>query len=182
METGVNVAAKLTSTPQSRDGDARVKKLITTLTLLTALAACHSGSSSTTMTTTTPAPAMSGSQAGAPDALTAVRTFMGAAKTQDLQVIGGIWGDSAGPARERFGRQELEQRELIMLRCLRHDRYDIIGDAPNPGGARSIVVQITLGDLTRSSNFEVTHDQSSRWYVRKFDMLPLQDICSHRAT
>lgn len=157
-----------------------MKKLITTLTLLTALAACHSASS-TTMTTTTPAPAMSGSQAGAPDALTAVRTFMGAAKTQDLQVIGGIWGDSAGPARERFGRQELEQRELIMLRCLRHDRYDIIGDAPNPGGARSIVVQITLGDLTRSSKFEVMHDQSSRWFVRQFDMAPLQDICAHRA-
>jgi len=159
-----------------------VKKLITTLTLLTALAACRSASSNTTtMTTTSATPAMSGSQAGAADALSAVRTFMGAAKTQDLQVIGGIWGDSAGPARERFGRQELEQRELIMLRCLRHDRYDIIGDAPNPGGARSIVVQITLGDLTRSSKFEVMHDQSSRWYVRQFDMAPLQDICAHRA-
>lgn len=106
---------------------------------------------------------------------------MSAAKAQDLQVIGGIWGDSAGPARERFGRQELEQRELIMLRCLRHDRYDIIGDAPNPGGARSIVVQITLGALTRSSKFEVMHDPSSRWYVRQFDMTALQDICSHRA-
>jgi hypothetical protein len=178
MNPGVNVAARLPGTPQLRDGDARVK-LITTLTLLTALAACHSASNTTT--TTTPAPAMSGSQAGAPDALTAVRTFMGAAKTQDLQVIGGIWGDSAGPARERFGRQELEQRELIMLRCLRHDRYDIIGDAPNPGGEHSIVVQITLGDLTRSSKFEVMHDRSSRWYVRQFDMAPLRDICAHRA-
>jgi hypothetical protein len=96
-------------------------------------------------------------------------------------VIGGIWGDAEGPARERFGRQELEQRELIMMRCLRHDRYDIVGEAPNPGGARAIVVNITLGDLTRSSNFEVVHDPSSRWFVRQFDMKALQDICAHRA-
>ncbi|MEP6494209.1 MAG: hypothetical protein ABJF01_16115 [bacterium] len=152
-----------------------MKKLIATLALL---AACHS-----TSTTTTVAPTvLTGNQSGATDALSAVKGFMAAAKQQDLQIIGGLWGDAEGPARERFPRQELEQRELIMMRCLRHDRFDIVGDAPNPGGARAIVVSLTLGDLTRSSNFEVVRAITNRWYVKAFDMAALQDICSHRAS
>jgi len=158
-----------------------VKKLVATLALLALLAACHSTSTTTTTSATPAATPGTGSVSGATDALSAVKGFMAAAKQQDLQAIGGIWGDADGPARERFSREELEKRELIMMRCLRHDRYDIVGDAPNPGGARSIVVSLSLGELTRSANFEVVRAPTNRWYVHAFDMAALQDICSHRA-
>jgi hypothetical protein len=102
---------------------------------------------------------------------------MSAAKQQDLQALGAAWGDASGPAREAISREELEKRELIMIRCLRHDRYDIAGDAPNPGGSRVMVVNLTYKDISRSTNFTVVRGPSNRWYVQKYDPEPLQAIC-----
>ena len=52
------------------------------------------------------------------------------------------------------------------MRCLRHDSYDIIGDAPGLAGARAMVVQVSYGDLTRSATLEVVRGPAQRWYVR----------------
>ena len=81
----------------------------------------------------------------------AVRGFMAAAKQTDLQALGTLWGDKEGPARGRYARDELEKRGIIMTRCLRHDSYDIVGDAPAVGGARAMVINLKLGDLARSA-------------------------------
>jgi hypothetical protein len=153
-----------------------VKKLITMLTLLAMQTACHS-------TTPTPGPAprpgsSNGALTGAADAPSAVRTFMGAAKQQDLQALGGIWGDANGPARDAISREELEKRELIMLKCLRHDRYDIVGDAPSAGGSRVLVVALTYKGISQSTNFTTIRGPANRWYVEKFDLEPLQKICA----
>jgi hypothetical protein len=150
-----------------------VKKLITTFALL---AACHS-----TSTTTTPAPvALHGNQTGAVDAVTAIRGFLAAAKQTDLQAMGALWGNAQGPARDQWPREELEKRELVMMCYLKHDRYDVLGDAPNPGGTRAVIVSMTLGDMTRSTNFEVVRGPESRWYVQNVDVKPLQEFCSRR--
>ena len=60
---------------------------------------------------------------GAPDATSAVRGFMAAAKVQSMQSLSMWWGDSQGATRDLIAKDELEKRELIMLRCLKHDRY-----------------------------------------------------------
>jgi hypothetical protein len=144
-----------------------VKKLITTFALL---AACHS---TATTTTTTPAPVLRGNQTGAADAVAAIRGFLTAAKQTDLQAM--------GAARDQWPREELEKRELIMMCYLKHDRYDVLGDAPNPGGTRAVIVSLTLGDLTRSTNFDVVRGQDSRWYVQNIDVKPLQEFCAKKS-
>jgi len=102
---------------------------------------------------------------------------MTAAKKQDLQALGAVWGNANGPARDAISREELEKRELIMMRCLRHDKYDIAGEAPNPGGSRAMVVNLTYKEVSRSTNFVVVQGPANRWYVEKFDLDPLQAIC-----
>jgi hypothetical protein len=156
-----------------------VKKLITTFVLL---AACRSTSSTVTSSTpmTTPTPVLRGTQTGAPDAVAAIRGFLTAAKQTDLQAMGALWGNAQGPARDQWPREELEKRELVMMCYLKHDRYDILGDAPNPGGTRAVIVSMTLGDLTRSTNFEVIRASDSRWYVQNIDVKPLQEFCARR--
>jgi len=152
-----------------------VKKLITLAALL---CACHSAPPSTT-----PAPAppvLSGNQTGASDAMSAIRAFLAAAKAQDLQALGAIWGDAQGPSRDRMDRAEAEKRELIMACYLKHDKYAIVGDAPNAGGTRAVVVSMTLGELTRSANFEVVQGPGRRWYVQNVDLKALQEFCSRR--
>ncbi len=53
----------------------------------------------------------------------AVQHFLDAAQNEDLQGLSAYWGDEAGPTRDRFPRQELERRELIMIGMLkRHDK------------------------------------------------------------
>ena len=132
-----------------------MKKLIATVALL---CAC----SSAPPPTPAPTPVISGNQTGANDAVAAIRGFLGAAKAQDIQALGALWGDAQGPARDRMDRVEAERRELIMACYLKHDRYDIIGDAPNPGGTRAMVVNMTLGDITRSATFQVVQGPGRR--------------------
>jgi len=169
----VDVQALMFHRGQTVSGGIRLKKLIMLFALL---AACRS----TTTTTVNPAPAPSGNATGGQDAQAAVRGFMTAAKNQDLQAMGALFGDTYGAARERIGRDELEKRELIMMCYLRHDRYDLLGEAPAPGGGRAVAVSVTYKDITRSTNFDVVRGPESRWYVKSFDINSLQDICSRK--
>lgn len=155
-----------------------MKKLITVFAVLALQAACHSAPPSTAAPRPAPSTASNSGLTGAPDATAAVRTFMSAANLQDLQALGGIWGDVNGPARDAISRAELEKRELIMLKCLRHDRYDIVGDAPSSGGSRMMAVSVTFRDVSTSSNFTVVRGPANRWYVQNVDLDSLQKICA----
>jgi hypothetical protein len=154
-----------------------VKKLIMSLVVI---GACSSSSPTPAPAPTTRSPVLTGNQSGAGDALAAVRGFMSAAKEQDIQTMGGIFGDTQGPARDRIPRDELDKRSIIMMCYLKHDRYDIVGDAQAAGGGRSVVVNLTYKDLTRSTHFQVVTGPQQRWYVRSFEPSTLQDICSKR--
>jgi hypothetical protein len=149
-----------------------VKKLIISLLFV---GACRTTTVQSTSTTSNPAAAPGGT--GGMDPVSVVRGFMAAAKQTDLQAMGALWGDRDGPARERIPRQELEQREIIMTKCLRHDSYEIAADAPAAGGGRAMVLNLKLGGVSRSTSFHVVPGPSQRWYVKEFDMSKLQEIC-----
>lgn len=152
-----------------------MKKLIVSLLLVGASTAC-------TKVITVPGPvAAANGSAGAPDAVSAVRGFLAAAKEPDLQTMGRLFGDAQGPAGQGMAREDLEKREVIMARCLRHDSYDIVTDAPNPGGGRNFVVNLSFHELSRSANFQVVMGPERRWFVQSFDPSALTDICSRRA-
>jgi hypothetical protein len=155
-----------------------VKKLIISLLLV---GACRT-TTSVQSTSTSATPTASPSATGAGTAEAAARGFMAAVKQTDLQALGSLWGDKDGPARDRYPRDELEKRGIIMARCLRHDSYDIVGDAPAVGGARAMVINLKLGDLARSADFVVVRGPAQRWYVQDITnmMQRLQEICQHR--
>lgn len=115
--------------------------------------------------------------AGAPDATSAVRGFMAAAKLQSMQALSMWWGDSQGATRDLIAKDELEKRELIMLRCLKHDRYDVVGDALGTGGTRDVIVNVKYHDSENTTHLTVVAGPHSRWYVQNVDLKPLQSIC-----
>jgi hypothetical protein len=114
---------------------------------------------------------------GGPDATSAVRGFMAAAKLQSIQSLSLWWGNSQGPTRDLIARDELEKRELIMLKCLKHDRYDVVGDAPTAGGARDVIVNLMYRDSESTTHLTVVPGPHSRWYVQNVDLKPLQPVC-----
>ncbi|MEX2180244.1 MAG: hypothetical protein WD801_16125 [Gemmatimonadaceae bacterium] len=117
---------------------------------------------------------------GASTPTEALVTFMAAAKAQDLQAMSNIWGSTAGPARATLSREQWEQREIIMMGCLKHDSYRMLGETAAPGGERVIPVELKYRDLTPTTNFSMTVGPSGRWYVKIFEMDPLQTICQAR--
>ena len=114
---------------------------------------------------------------GAANPREAIKHFMNAVAAEDLQRLGELWGTSEGAARDRMDRDELEEREIVMLRCLRHDRYEILGEIPSPGGGHAFVVAVTRKEVTRRTNFVSVKGPNDRWYVRETDMNRLKDIC-----
>ena len=68
-------------------------------------------------------------------------------------------------------------REIIMARCLRHDRYDVIGDAPGLGGGRTYAISLSRPGRTATTNVDVVPATDHRWYVQKVDMDKLTDYC-----
>lgn len=120
--------------------------------------------------------APSGASGGA-DAASAVRGFMAAAKLQSVQSLAMWWGSANGPTRDAMSRNELEKRELIMLRCLKHDRYDVVGDAPSAGGARDMVVNVTYRNAANTTHLTVVPGPDNRWYVQDVDLQSLHSTC-----
>jgi hypothetical protein len=117
---------------------------------------------------------------GGATALEALQKFLAAAKAQDLQAMSIVWGTSEGSARSRMDRQELEQREIILLCYLKHDSYKVVSESPATNRERVFDVEITYRDLTRSANFFATLGPVGRWYLRTFDNEKLTDICQRR--
>ena len=114
---------------------------------------------------------------GGVSARDAVNRFMNAARVQDLDAMSQVWGTTAGPVRATMSRQEWEMREVVFMRCLRHETWRVLGESPAAGGERLMVIETKFRDLTRSTNFYAVQGPEQRWYVRAFDMGPLETIC-----
>ena len=111
----------------------------------------------------------------------ALAEFLASVRSQDLQAMSGAWGDKDGAVRDskKMSRQEMEQRELLLMCYFRHDSYRVLGDAPGPEGERVLSVELTKGTLKRTTNFFLTKG-GDRWYVRSAEIEPVRDLCSDR--
>lgn len=149
-----------------------MKKVIAALALV---AACHrsiaTGPSPVSPSSSTPG------QVGATDAGGAVRAFLAAAKSQDLQAMSVVWGTPAGPVRDQMPRDELEKRELILMKCLQHDSYEVITDSPATAGTRVIAVQLKRREKKQATNFTAVSGPRNRWYVEKFNLEDMGTFC-----
>jgi hypothetical protein len=145
-----------------------VRKLLMGLLLITAC---------TSRTVVTPVPV--GGSGNAPRS--ALDGFLSAIRAKDLQQLGAVWGDKDGAIRDskRISREELEQRELLLMCYFNHDTYKVLTDAPAVNGERVMSVSLTKGTLTRTTNFYLVSG-SDRWYVRSADIEPVRDLCSKK--
>lgn len=109
----------------------------------------------------------------------AVDAFLAAIRAQDLQALAAVWGTADGPIRDnkRLSRSELEQRELVLIRCFKHDHYRVTSDEPAANAERVLRVTLDRGTLSRSTNFYVVRG-GDRWYVRSADMEGVRDLCA----
>ena len=126
----------------------------------------------------TPAPGSSapGTVGGATPA-DAVAMMLAAAKAEDLQAVGAVWGDTDGLTREKWPRSEFEMRAFYVVKCLRNDRYQILSEGGAANGRRVAVVQITKGPVTAQTNFRMVKGKNDRWLVEQADLEPMTKIC-----
>jgi hypothetical protein len=113
--------------------------------------------------------------------LPALAEFLASVRSQDLQAMSGAWGDRDGAVRDnkKMSRQEMEQRELLLMCYFKHDSYRVIGDTPGTEGERILSVELTKGTLKRVTNFYLAKG-SDRWFVRSADIEPVRDLCGDR--
>lgn len=119
---------------------------------------------------------------GATSSRSAVDTFLATIRTGDLQALALIWGTSAGPARDQgMGREELEQRELIMIWCINHDSATVGGELPHGETGRAYQVTLNRGQRSRTTTVYTVPGPGGRWYVENVDLDPaLRDYCRER--
>jgi len=148
-----------------------VRKLL--LVVVLAGVACQTR----TVETRAPSPEAAPSTASGPKP--ALDAFLSAIRAQDLQALAVAWGDKAGPVRDSkvFTREEMEQRELILIRCFKHDRARVLDESQAPGGERRFEVELVRGTVTRVADF-LTVQGPDRWYVRTANMDAVKDLCS----
>ena len=112
---------------------------------------------------------------GAESPRAAVEKYLAAARAQDLQALGAVWGDEKGPTRDRIPRTQLDQLELIQLCLLKHDQARVGDPAVAIGGRFTMQVNLTQGQLQANVRFTVAEGPSNRWYVEDFDSQLLQN-------
>jgi hypothetical protein len=95
--------------------------------------------------------------------------------------MSGAWGDRDGAVRDnkKMTREEMEQRELLLMCYFRHDKYRVLGESPGTDGERVMSVELTKGTLIRTTNFYLTRG-GERWFVRSADIEPVRDLCSKK--
>lgn len=124
-------------------------------------------------------PSMGSSLTGAPSARDAATMFIAAAKSQDLQAMGSLWGTAQGASRDHMDRAQLDQRLIILQPCYVADRVSVLeegmGSTPTE---RLIRIQLTRGTRTKTVQFKVVRGPSNRWYAEDVDYDELQpDFC-----
>jgi len=123
--------------------------------------------------------------AGAATPRDAVKRFMTAARSQDLQEMGLAWGTTGGPEltdkESADAKHTREQREIVMMCYLKHDTYQVTGEAPGMNEQRVLAVEVKFKELTRAADFTVTRSAKGRWFVQKVDIEKLRDICARKA-
>ena len=122
-------------------------------------------------------------QTGASSARGAVDGILGALRSGDIQAVSTVWGTRRGPARDdnRLGRQELEQRIVLMQRCFNHDSYQVVGQIAGENGGQGFEIALRRGGNTRRTRINaVQAEKSGRWYVDNLGVDAVKDFCQER--
>lgn len=113
---------------------------------------------------------------GSPDARMAIERFLDGASEKDYQVMGQQFGTPEGPAEERLGVTEVEQRMMFLSGLLQHRSYELReADLARTGPARTRFV----ATLTRRRDgrvdvpIVVAVTDDDRWFVEQIDTDPL---------
>ena len=124
-------------------------------------------------------PSMGSSLTGAPSARDAAMMFVDAAKAQDLQAMGAVWGTEQGAARDHMEREQLERRLIILQPCYVADRVQILDEQIGASAnERRVRLQLTRGTRTKTLTFTRVRGPSNRWYVGETDYESVQsDFC-----
>jgi len=105
---------------------------------------------------------------GALSAESAVGQFLDAAQRADYQVMTHLFGTRNGPAIEKFGRVEIEQRMFVLAALLKHESYSIHPASLAAGeGEKRLAV-----DMVGTRNGDVTVPiiaafNKGRWFVQQ---------------
>ena len=147
-----------------------MRKLLISLLLL---AACKKN------TVEAPSPARPAPSAGASAARPALDAFLSSVRNQDLQAMSTVWGDKNGSVRDGkvMSREDMEQRELVLIRCFKHDSFRVLGEAPAPDKERVLTVELTRGTKRYVTDFYAVKGPD-RWYIRSANMEPVKSLCS----
>jgi hypothetical protein len=107
----------------------------------------------------------------------AIAMMLAAAKAEDLQAVGAVWGDTEGLTRDKWPRSEFEMRAFYVVKCLRNDRYQILSEGTAANGRRVATVQIVKGPVTVQTNFRLVKGKNDRWLIEQADLEPMTRIC-----
>lgn len=116
------------------------------------------------------------SEYGAPSGEVAVTRFLEAAGQEDYQAMSRQFGTRQGPAEERLGVTEVEQRMMVLAGLLGHDSFEVRRqDLARTGPDRVRYVATMRG--TRNGTVELpvitVETPESRWFVERLVMDPL---------
>lgn len=141
--------------------------------------ACRSHTVELPATAPSPATSAGTSAAGAASPRLALDAFLAAVRAQDLQAMSSVWGDKNGPVRDAkvMSREDMEQRELYLIRCLKHNSFRVLGDSPALDGERMLRVELVRGTVAKVTDFSIARG-GDRWFVRTFALEPVRDLCS----
>ncbi|HEX5581316.1 MAG TPA: hypothetical protein VFX39_07020 [Gemmatimonadaceae bacterium] len=126
----------------------------------------------------TPTP---GARFGAEAPRAAVEAFLGAIRAEDLQAISLVWGNERGPLVNdgSVSREEIEQRELLMICFFRHDQAQVLNQVQT-GEPRYTVFRVELKrqNETRTPTISTIQGPAGRWYVVDADIATVRDWCA----
>lgn len=158
-----------------------MKKLAIGVLVVLSAAACRRQAVVTSAPTSTPqSPPTTATTVGGANGRDAVQRLLAAAKAQDIQAMSMYWGTVNGPARDDRANmtvQMMEQRLIIMAKCLRHDSYTVRGETAIMGGERQYNVELRYRGAVATEDFVTTPGPGGRWYVNRFDVGKLNAIC-----
>jgi len=107
---------------------------------------------------------------GALSAESAIGQFLDAANRQDYQLMSHLFGTRDGPAVDRLGRVEVEQRMFVLAALLKHESYSMHPASVSEGeGRRRLAV-----DMVGTRNGDVTVPfiaavDGGRWFVEQIE-------------
>lgn len=148
----------------SRAAPRRLSALLAGAVLAVALAGCASGGGGGL--------SAARSSYGSPSAEMAVQRFLEAVGREDFQGMGQQFGTRQGPAEERLGISQVEQRMMVLEGHLQHDSFEVQeADLARTGPHRTRFLATLTG--TRYGRVQVPMvavvTPDDRWFVEQVD-------------